>query len=78
MSATLSTTIRPEATESVPTSPGIKGHFERIACYFVRRAAIAHLRELGNDGLKDIGLGRSEIEAAVCGLATAHRRGKAG
>jgi uncharacterized protein YjiS (DUF1127 family) len=48
----------------------------RISHYFVRRAAIAHLREFDNDGLKDIGLWRSEIEAAVYGLTPASNRGK--
>jgi uncharacterized protein YjiS (DUF1127 family) len=47
-----------------------------IARYFARRAAIAHLREFDNDGLKDIGLWRSEIEAAVYGLTPASNRGK--
>lgn len=38
-----------------------------IARYFDHRAAIARLRELDDARLQDIGLQRSQIEAAVCG-----------
>jgi uncharacterized protein YjiS (DUF1127 family) len=39
-----------------------------IAHYFVRRAAIKSLRELSDHELRDIGIRRSQIEAAVHGL----------
>ena len=75
MSATLSTTARPEGTKS----PGanlrtVDVYRERIARYFVRRAAIVNLRERDDGALRDIGLARSEIEAAVYGLITAPNR----
>jgi uncharacterized protein YjiS (DUF1127 family) len=71
MSATLAPIVRPEVT----TRPGV---FSRlfsacwggIARYFVRRAAIASLHELDDRALRDIGLVRSQIEAAVCGFNT--------
>lgn len=73
MSATLSTIVRAAGTTSPGTSLPITAHW-KIARYFVRRAAIARLRELDDDALKDIGLGRSEIEAAAYGLMTASNR----
>jgi len=70
MSATLSTTVRPAPTNSPGAvlrilSTGFKG----IARFFLHRAAIATLRELDDRALSDIGLTRSQIEAAVQGLA---------
>jgi uncharacterized protein YjiS (DUF1127 family) len=41
-----------------------------IAGYFVRRAAIKSLSELDNRALRDIGIARSQIEAAVHGFIT--------
>jgi uncharacterized protein YjiS (DUF1127 family) len=41
-----------------------------IARYFVCRSAIASLRELDDRALRDIGLVRSQIEAAVQGFIT--------
>ncbi|WP_438270233.1 DUF1127 domain-containing protein, partial [Rhizobium mongolense] len=61
MSTMLSTIIRPA---------------EEIARFLVRRAAIARLCELDDDALKDIGLARSEIEAAAYGRMTASSRGR--
>jgi uncharacterized protein YjiS (DUF1127 family) len=77
MSATLSTIARPAGTRS----PGaglwiLNACLEKIARYFVRRAAIASLRELDDCELRDIGLARSQIEAAVDGLMTAPTRGR--
>jgi uncharacterized protein YjiS (DUF1127 family) len=71
MSATLATIDRPEAT----TRPGALSRLfnacrDRIAHYFVRRAAIARLREFDDRVLRDIGLVRSQIEAAVDGFIT--------
>ena len=69
MSATLSTIVRPTETKS----PGVclrnfNACWERIARYSVRRAAVASLRELDDRALRDIGLTRSQIEAAVHGF----------
>jgi uncharacterized protein YjiS (DUF1127 family) len=69
MSETLSTIIRPAATKR----PGAYLRFfnaccEGVADYFARRTAIATLRELDDRALRDIGLERSQIEAAVHGF----------
>ena len=50
--------------------------WEGIARYFFRRAAIARLRELDDRALRDIGLTRSQIEAAVHGFTTAPNRAR--
>lgn len=55
-----------------------RAYSARLACALARRAAIARLRALDDDALKDIGLARSEIEAAAYGLMTVPRRGRAG
>jgi uncharacterized protein YjiS (DUF1127 family) len=57
------------------------GILSTIARYFGHRAAIKSLRELDARALRDIGLTRSEIEAAVHGLpveglVTARNRGR--
>jgi uncharacterized protein YjiS (DUF1127 family) len=63
MSATLSTINRPAGTLS-----GLFGtSLDRIAHYFIDRAAIAHLHGLEDAALSDIGISRSQIEAAVHG-----------
>jgi uncharacterized protein YjiS (DUF1127 family) len=41
-----------------------------IARYFVRRAALKRLREFNDRELRDIGLSRGQIEAAVYGFVT--------
>jgi uncharacterized protein YjiS (DUF1127 family) len=74
MSATLSTIVRLAVTKR-------RGAFSRllnafcngIVGYFVRRAAIKSLGELDDRALRDIGLERSQIEAAVCGFVTLSR-----
>jgi uncharacterized protein YjiS (DUF1127 family) len=71
MSATLSTIVRPAVTKR----PGafsrlFSASWNGIARYFVRRAAIASLRELDDRALRDIGLKRSQVEAAVYGFIT--------
>ena len=42
--------------------------FEILVGHFVLRAAIETLRELDDRALRDIGLDRTKIEAAVAGL----------
>ena len=58
-----------------PAISGASGGFARrigmgaqaLAAYWARRAAIKALRELDDRALRDIGLHRSQIEAAVGG-----------
>jgi len=77
MSAILSTALRPAATKRPGASLRIfTAGWERVARYLVHRAAIASLRELDDHGLRDIGLARSQIEAAVRGLMTSPRRAR--
>jgi uncharacterized protein YjiS (DUF1127 family) len=71
MSTTLSTIVRPAVTKR----PGafsrlLVAYCDGIAGYFVHRAAIASLSELDDRALRDIGLERSQIEAAVYGFIT--------
>ncbi|ACI58383.1 protein of unknown function (DUF1127) [Rhizobium leguminosarum bv. trifolii WSM597] len=49
---------------------------ERLLRHLARRGAISTLRELDDDALKDIGLARSEIEAAAFGRMTAYGRAR--
>jgi uncharacterized protein YjiS (DUF1127 family) len=85
MSVNPSTVARPAVTPGPgPVSRLLRSYCEGVAGYFVRRAAIARLRELDDRELRDIGLLRSQIEAAVCGLGhdgptsrqTRHRRNR--
>jgi uncharacterized protein YjiS (DUF1127 family) len=70
MSATLSSLFQPAVT----VRPGryvrrLFHAFARdIAHYFERRAALRHLGELNDRELRDIGLARSQLEAAVYGF----------
>jgi uncharacterized protein YjiS (DUF1127 family) len=71
MSATASNMVRPARGKAPGTSAQLLSAFwNGIAGYFVRRAAIATLRELDNRALRDIGLARTQIEAAVHGRIT--------
>jgi uncharacterized protein YjiS (DUF1127 family) len=69
MSATVSAVVRPE----VRVRPGtfarlVFACWDTITGYFVRRTAIATLRELDDRALRDIGIVRSQIEPAVHGF----------
>jgi uncharacterized protein YjiS (DUF1127 family) len=70
MSATFSTIVRP----AVGTRPGgpvrrlLRSWARDIPRYFVRRAEIRRVSELSDRELRDIGLTRSQIEAAVHGF----------
>jgi uncharacterized protein YjiS (DUF1127 family) len=72
MSATLSTLFQPEVT----VRPGryVRRLFyvwaRDIAHYFARQAALKRLREFNDRELRDIGLSRGQIEAAVYGFIT--------
>ena len=49
---------------------------EGIAGFFFRRSAIMSLSELDDRALRDIGLERSQIEAAIFGYVTLRNRGR--
>jgi uncharacterized protein YjiS (DUF1127 family) len=69
MSASLATIVRPEVTKGPGAFSRLFGACrDGIARYFVRRAAAASLRELDDHVLRDIGLERSQIKAAVHGF----------
>ena len=72
MSAMLSTRFQPAVT----VRPGryvwrlFYAWARDIAHYFGRRADLKRLREFNDRELRDIGLSRGQIEAAVCGFMT--------
>jgi uncharacterized protein YjiS (DUF1127 family) len=72
MSVTLSTLFQPAAT----VRPGrytrrlFHAWARDIAHYFGRRAALQRLDELNDRELRDIGLTRGQVEAAVYGFIT--------
>jgi uncharacterized protein YjiS (DUF1127 family) len=69
MSATLLTIVRPAAAKRHARVLRIcVACWDAMSGYFVRRTAIATLRELDDHALADIGIARSQIEAAVQGL----------
>jgi len=77
MPETLSTLVRPAVTKR----PGafsrlLSAYCEGIVGYFVRRSAIASLRELDDRALRDIGLARAQIETAVHGFITLSDRAR--
>jgi uncharacterized protein YjiS (DUF1127 family) len=78
MSATLSTLLQP----AVAVRPGryvwrlLHAWACDIAHYFGRRAALKSLREFNDRELRDIGLSRSQVEAAVYGFVTRPDRGR--
>ena len=77
MSATLATIIRPEVTKPANAFAQIfSAYCDGIARHFVRRIAIATLRELDDRALRDIGIARSQIEAAVHGFITLPDQGR--
>jgi uncharacterized protein YjiS (DUF1127 family) len=71
MSATFSTIVRPAVTNRHGVFSRLLSAFcNGIVAYFVRRAAIKSLGELDDRALRDIGIERSQIEAAVHGFIT--------
>lgn len=72
MFTTLSIFSRPDAAKHAVASYRVSGNaWRQPARYFAHRAAISRLREFEDFALKDIGISRSQIGAAVCGVATA-------
>jgi uncharacterized protein YjiS (DUF1127 family) len=77
MSATLSTLIRPAATKDASAfSRLLNARWDGVVRYFVCRTAVATLHELDDRALRDIGLSRSQIEAAVHGFVTLSDRAR--
>ena len=77
MSATLATIVRPEVTMRANAFTQIfSACWDGIVRHFARRAAIATLHELDDRALRDIGLARCQIEAAVHGFNTLPDRGR--
>ena len=77
MLVTLSTIVR----LAIPKKPGgffrlLNAHCCEIAAYFFRRSAMTSLRELDDRALRDSGLERSQIEAAVYGFITLRNQGR--
>jgi uncharacterized protein YjiS (DUF1127 family) len=77
MLATLSTVIRFAITKK----PGgfsrlLNAWREGVAGYFFSRSAMTDLSELDERALRDIGLNRSQIEAAVYGFVTIRNQGR--
>ena len=72
-----SAVARPAVAKRPATvSPDLPRRLGRRAGYVVRRSAIATLRELDDRALSDIGIARSQIEAAVHGLIPSAERGR--
>jgi len=77
MSATFSAAARPAVAKRPGTISRIcLAVWDAVSGYVVRRNAIATLRELDDRALRDIGIARSEIEAAVQGLITLTYQGR--
>ena len=71
MPAVVSTIILPAAIKGAGiASRLLAGGCERFAGYLGRRAAIACLHDLDDRALRDIGIRRFQIEAAIDGLIT--------
>ena len=77
MSVTLSAVVRPAvAKRPASFSRFFVACWDALAGYVVRRSAITTLRELDDRALQDIGIARSQIEAAVHGLITLPEEGR--
>jgi uncharacterized protein YjiS (DUF1127 family) len=72
MSATLSSLFQPAVTVRPGRYVGqlLYAWACDIAHYFARRAALKHLCEFNDRELRDIGLSRGQVEAAVYGFIT--------
>jgi uncharacterized protein YjiS (DUF1127 family) len=69
MSASFVTVVGPAVAKRPATVSRIcVAAWDAVTGYVVRRSAIVTLRELDDRALRDIGIARSQIEAAVDGL----------
>ena len=77
MSGSLSVVVRP-AIAKRPTivSRFLVAAWDVLAGYVARRSAIITLHELDDRALRDIGIARSQIEAAVHGFITLSELGR--
>jgi len=77
MLAILSIIVRFTGTKAPKRlSRRLSAGWEGIARYFFRCSAVISLNELDDRALRDIGLERSQIEAAVYGLVTVRSQGR--
>jgi uncharacterized protein YjiS (DUF1127 family) len=77
MSATLITVVPPAAARRRAIVSRIcLACWDAVSGYFVRRSAIATLREFDDRALRDIGIARSQIEAVVPGLTPLPERAR--
>lgn len=78
MSTTLSTLFQPAVTVRPGRYARLLFHAwaRDIARYFSRRTALKHLRQFNDRELRDIGLARGQIEAAVYGFITRPDQGR--
>ena len=77
MSVTLATIVRPEVKKRAHAITQVFGAgLAGIARYFAHRTAITTLHELDDRALRDIGLERSQIEAAVHGFIALSDQGR--
>ncbi|OKO73769.1 DUF1127 domain-containing protein [Bradyrhizobium sp. AS23.2] len=74
MSATVSKIVRPDVRTTQGTFTRLLGACDAIIGHFTRRAAITTLRDLDDRSLRDIGLRRSQINAAVHGRVARSNR----
>lgn len=77
MLAILSIIVRFIGTKaSTRLSRRLSACWEGIEGYFFRRSAVISLNEIDDRASRDIGLERSQIEAAVYGLVTVRSQGR--
>ena len=77
MSATVSKITQLAARKaSGPFTQRFTAGWDALVVYFVRRAATLRLHELDDRALLDIGLDRTQIEAAVHGLVLHSGQGR--
>ena len=77
MPATPATTVRARVkTKGGSFAASVGACRDALVRHFLRRSALASLRELDDRALRDIGIVRSQIEAAVDGFVARPDRGR--